>query len=134
MLTINEKGATDMSNFGPKDTVPEAFKERRLYEHNPTVTLMRSSKEESNRVGSFIVKKLRKAKNDAPVQVWLPLGGVSMISTPGGPFADQEADEVLFETIREGLEGSGIKLVEDKRDINDEGFATEIADALASLW
>lgn len=56
-----------------------------------------------------------------------------MIATPGGPFADDEADRVLFSTVRDGLGGSGIKVVEDKRDINDEGFARDIADALAGL-
>ncbi|KAI7783346.1 transcriptional regulator [Diaporthe eres] len=127
-------GATDMTNFGPRSTVPEKYKDRKLYEHNPTVTLMRSSAEECRQVGEFIVKKLRShAKRPEVVQLWIPLGGVSMIATPGGPFADDEADRVLFSSVRDGLAGSGIKVVEDKRDINDEGFAHDIADALAGL-
>ncbi|KAJ4393253.1 hypothetical protein N0V93_002461 [Gnomoniopsis smithogilvyi] len=126
-------GATDMSNFGPKNTVPEVYRSRNLYEHNPVVTLMRSSKDESKQVGDFIVKKVNKAKNPKAVQVWLPLRGVSMIATPGGPFADADADEALFETIRAGLEGTEVRVVEDKRDINDKGFAEGIADALAGL-
>lgn len=130
---MDPKGATDMSNFGPRNTVPEAYKNRNLYEHNPVVTLMRSSKDDSKKVGEFIVKKLKRAKNPAAVQVWIPLGGVSMIATPGGPFADHEADEVLCQTIREGLKGSDIKIVEDQRDINDAGFAVDIADAMAGL-
>lgn len=126
-------GATDMTNFGPKSTVPEKYKTRKLYEHNPTVTLMRSSADECREVGEFIVEKLRGAKRKEMVQLWAPLGGVSMIATPGGPFADEEADRVLFSTVQDGLRGSGIKVVEDKRDINDEGFAHDIADALAKL-
>ncbi|KAJ4423109.1 hypothetical protein N0V82_002238 [Gnomoniopsis sp. IMI 355080] len=126
-------GATDMSNFGPKNTVPEAYRSRNLYEHNPVVTLMRSSKDESKQVGEFIVKKVKMAKTPKAVQVWLPLGGVSMIATPGGPFADAEADETLFETIRAGLKGTEIKVVEDQRDVNDQGFAQDVADALAGL-
>lgn len=127
-------GATDMTNFGPRGTVPEKYKDRKLYEHNPTVTLMRSSAEECRQVGEFIVKKLRShAKKPEVVQLWIPLGGVSMIATPGGPFADDEADRVLFSSVRDGLAGSGIKVVEDKRDINDEAFAHDIADALAGL-
>lgn len=122
-----------MSNFGPKNSVPEAYRKRKLYEHNPVVTLMRSSKDESRQVGEFIVKKVRKAKDPKRVQVWLPLGGVSMIATPDGPFADAEADEALFQTIREGLKETEVKVVEDKRDINDKGFAEDIADALAGL-
>ncbi|KAJ0119758.1 transcriptional regulator [Diaporthe amygdali] len=127
-------GATDMTNFGPKSTVPEKYKNRKLYEHNPTVTLMRSSAEECKQVGQFIAEKLRShARRPELVQLWMPLGGVSMIATPGGPFADEEADQVLFTTVRDGLAGSNIKVVEDKRDINDEGFAQDIAEALAGL-
>lgn len=127
-------GATDMSNFGPKDTVPERYRDRKLYEHNPVVTLMRSSSAESKKVGEFIVGKLKEhAKTSGNVKVWLPLGGVSMLGTPGQPFADKEADEVLFSTIKQGLEGSGVEVVEDERDINDEGFARDVADALARL-
>ena len=36
-------GALDMVNFGPPDTVPEKFKGRRFYQHNPAVTLMRTT-------------------------------------------------------------------------------------------
>lgn len=122
-----------MSNFGPKDTVPEAYKHRNLYEHNPVVTLMRSSKDECRQIGEFIVDKVKKAKDPKTVQVWLPLGGVSMISTPGGPFADAEADEALFQTLRDGLRGTGIDVVEDARDVNDKGFAEDVADAMAEL-
>ena len=39
-------GALDMVNFGPRDTVPEQFERRQLYQHNPTVTLMRTTPEE----------------------------------------------------------------------------------------
>lgn len=39
-------GALDMVNFGPIDSVPAQFKERNLYQHNPTVTLMRTTAEE----------------------------------------------------------------------------------------
>jgi uncharacterized protein (UPF0261 family) len=127
-------GATDMTNFGPKSTVPEKYKSRKLYEHNPTVTLMRSSPDECRQVGKFIADKVRgHSKKPEMVQLWMPLGGVSMIATPDGPFADEEADRELFSSVRDGLSGSGIRVVEDKRDINDEGFAHDIAGALAEL-
>lgn len=124
-------GATDMSNFGPKGTVPECYEDRKLYEHNPVVTLMRTSKDEAQQVGKFIVDKLIKhAKDPNAIQVWLPLGGVSTIAVPGGPFADSEADVVLFQTLRDGLAKSGIEVVDDKRAINNEEFAHDIAEAL----
>lgn len=126
-------GATDMTNFGPMSTVPERYKSRKLYEHNPVVTLMRTSQQEAAQVGALIVSKLKNhTKNPSMVQVWLPKGGISMIATPGGPFADREADTILFQVIKEGLAQSGIEVVEDERSVNDADFAHAIAEALAS--
>lgn len=126
-------GATDMTNFGPTNTVPERYKDRKLYEHNPVVTLMRTSKDEAQQVGDFIVQKLKRfAKVPKNVEVWLPTGGISMIAIPGGPFADAEADAVLFQVIKDGLAGSDIRIVEDKRAINEEGFAHDIAEAFVA--
>jgi uncharacterized protein (UPF0261 family) len=126
-------GATDMTNFGPMSTVPERYKTRKLYEHNPVVTLMRTSQEEAGSVGKFIVEKLKDhAKDRNAIQLWLPTGGISMIATRDAPFADPEADAVLFRTIKDGLANSGIEVVEDKRAINDESFAHDIAEALVA--
>ena len=126
-------GATDMTNFGAKDTVPEKYKDRKLYEHNAMVTLMRTSKDEARAVGKFISEKLLETKKPEKLQVWIPKGGISMIAVPGGPFEDKEADECMFDEIRSRLEGSGIKIVEDDRHVNDEGFAQDIAEALAKM-
>lgn len=124
-------GATDMTNFGPVKTVPEKYKDRKLYEHNPVVTLMRSSKDECRQVGEYIASTLKEyTKHVELVQVWLPLGGVSMIATPGGPFEDSDADAELFRSIKAGLQGTGIAVNEDNRAINDESFAKDIAEAL----
>ncbi|KZM20214.1 uncharacterized protein EKO05_0001105 [Ascochyta rabiei] len=126
-------GATDMTNFGPMDTVPERYKDRKLYEHNPVVTLMRTSKEEASQVGKFIVSKLKSyAKDPNAVQVWLPKGGISMIAIPGGPFADEYADMAMFQVIEDGLADSGIAVIEDSRAVNDAGFARDIAEALVA--
>ena len=50
-------GATDMVNFGPKDSIPEKFAGRKFYEHNPTVTLMRTTPEECAKLGEDIAQK-----------------------------------------------------------------------------
>ncbi|QDS73827.1 hypothetical protein FKW77_006368 [Venturia effusa] len=128
-------GATNMVNFGPKDTsVPDKYKERNLLVHNANVTLMRTSETECRQVGDFVVEKLRKfVKNPDKVQVWIPNGGVSLIDTSGGPFEDSKANEALFDTVRVGLRNSGVKIVEREENINDEGFAVGIADEVLEL-
>lgn len=130
--SIVSLGALDMVNFGPRSTLPEKHEGRVIHEHNPNVTLLRTSPDECREIGEFIAKKLRKSKDPDLIQVWIPKGGVSMLSVPGGPFEDKEADEALFEAVKKGLSGSGIEIVEDERHVNDEGFARDIAEALVA--
>ncbi|THW18297.1 UPF0261 domain-containing protein [Aureobasidium pullulans] len=132
--TIISLGATDMVNFGPKGTVPEKYQQRKLFEHNPTVTLMRTTKDECKAIGEFIVDKVKRfATKPSMVQITLPKGGISMIATPGAAFEDRDADDALIETLTSGLQDTGIKIVLDERDINDEGFAVDIANDLMRL-
>ena len=79
-------GALDMVNFGPRETVPPQFEDRNLYVHNPTVTLMRTTPEECAELGRRIARKLSAATG--PTALFVPLKGVSMIATEGGPFHD----------------------------------------------
>jgi uncharacterized protein (UPF0261 family) len=122
-------GALDMVNFGARDTVPPRFEERTLYVHNPSVTLMRTTREECAELGRRIARKLSRA--NGPTALFVPLGGVSMIDVEGQPFHDPEADAALFEAIRDGL-GDNVELVELDCDVNDPAFATAMADKLDS--
>ncbi|KAG6014341.1 hypothetical protein E4U41_004849 [Claviceps citrina] len=97
------------------------------------VTLVRSSPRDCEAIARFVCDKLRRAARPDLVQVWLPLGGVSMLSVPGGPLYDAEADAVLFDTVREGLRDTGIRVVEDEASVNDGGFAARIAEAMAEM-
>lgn len=126
-------GATSMVNFGPRSTVPAKYSERQLYEHNATVTLMRTSKEECIAVGEFIVEKLKMCSKPRNCHLVIPNGGVCMISVPGAPFADEEADQAMFLTIKNGLTDTDVKVLDDHRDINDEGFAQDISKRIVKI-
>jgi uncharacterized protein (UPF0261 family) len=131
-------GACDMVNFGPRDTVPVKFSDpghnRLLYEHNPAVTLMRTSPDECAQIANFIAVKLREhAVRPDLVQVILPTGGISVISTPSQPFHDSSADTALFDTLESRLKGSGIAVLRDEHAINDSEFATLAAESLVAL-
>jgi uncharacterized protein (UPF0261 family) len=117
-----------MVNFGARDTVPPQFEDRNLYVHNPSVTLMRTTPEECAELGRRIARKL--SASTGPTALFLPLGGVSMIDAEGQPFHDPEADAALFDALREGLAGSQVELVELDNNVNDEEFATAMADKL----
>jgi uncharacterized protein (UPF0261 family) len=120
-------GALDMVNFGPIDTVPEKFRQRRLYKHNPTVTLMRTTPQECAELGRIIARKLNAAKG--PVALFIPLRGVSMIATQGGAFYDPDADRALIDNLKAGLQ-SNVEVHELDMDINDPRFAQAMASRL----
>ena len=121
-------GALDMVNFGPMDTVPPQFAGRNLYVHNPTVTLMRTTPEETAELGRRIARKLAAAKG--PTELFIPLRGVSLIDVDGAPFRDAEADAALFAALRDGLAGSDVVIHEIDQAINDAGFGKAMAEAL----
>jgi len=122
-------GALDMVNFGARDTVPPQFEDRNLYVHNPSITLMRTTKEESAELGRRIARKLSAATG--PVALFIPLGGVSMIDAPGQPFHDPEADHALFDALRAEV-GDNVELIELDGNVNDDAFATAMAEKLDS--
>lgn len=124
-------GALDMVNFGPFESVPAEFRDRLLYKHNPTVTLMRTTPEECAALGRTIARKLNEARG--PLTVFVPLKGVSLIATEGQVFHDPAADEALFCTLRENLDPE-VDLRELDLDVNDPEFAHALADRLHTLY
>jgi uncharacterized protein (UPF0261 family)/ABC-type branched-subunit amino acid transport system ATPase component len=126
---VGSCGALDMINFGAWDTVPERYKGRRLYRHNPTVTLMRTTADECRAIGEFIARKLNAMTG--PLRFLIPEGGVSAIDKPGQPFHDPDADRVLFATIEQHFRPrANQRLIKLPHHVNDEAFA----DALVAAW
>ena len=123
-------GALDMVNFGARESIPAKYAERKLYPHNPLVTLMRTTREENAELGRIIAAKLSKAKG--PTVLMIPKKGVSAIDLEGKPFYDAEADEALFAALRKNITPN-VTLVELDADINSDAFATEAANRLLAL-
>ncbi|HHW61377.1 MAG TPA: UPF0261 family protein [Syntrophomonadaceae bacterium] len=124
-------GALDMVNFGPPETVPEKYKQRLFYQHNPTVTLMRTTVEENKQLGKIIAGKLNASKG--PTALFLPLKGVSLIDIEGQPFWDPEADQALFDTLRSEINPQVVELIEMDTDINDPAMAKAMVDKLINM-
>src|SRR5271169_4585308 len=124
-------GALDMVNFGAMETVPQHYRGRKLYPHNPQVTLMRTTVEENIQQARWIAKRLNQCEGE--VRFLLPLGGVSALDAPGQPFWDPDADAALFETLtNEFQQTDHRKLVRLPYHINDPKFAaTAVEEFLA---
>jgi uncharacterized protein (UPF0261 family) len=120
-------GALDMVNFGPPDTVPAKFNERHFYQHNPTVTLMRTTAEETAELGKIMARKLSEAKG--PTTVLIPIQGVSAIDKTGQPFDSPEARDAWRENLKAHI-GDNVTVIEMDAHINDDEFATKLAETL----
>jgi uncharacterized protein (UPF0261 family) len=126
---VGSCGALDMVNFWAMDTVPAQFRSRKLYRHNPNVTLMRTTADECRRIGAFIVERINRMPG--PVRFLIPEGGVSALDAPGQPFHDPDADRALFETIAGGFRSTPEhRLQRLPLHLNDPAFAAAIVAAL----
>lgn len=123
-------GALDMVNFWGRETIPERFSDRLFLEHNPTVTLMRTTAAELTEVGKRMAEKLNAATG--PVVVLFPTEGLSQLSVPGAPFHDPEADAALLAALKSHLR-SDIPLHEFTTHINDPQIA-KAAIELITQW
>ena len=117
----------DMVNFNAPDTVPEKFKGRTFYQHNPNVTLMRTNVEECKRLGEILAEKLN--MSTGPVTVLIPAKGISMIDLEGKDFYLPEANQALFDSLKANLRDC-IPVLEMDCDVNDDAFATRCAEEL----
>jgi uncharacterized protein (UPF0261 family)/ABC-type branched-subunit amino acid transport system ATPase component len=129
---VGSVGAIDMVNFGPRDTVPEKFRNRRLVVHNPNVTLMRTTRDENRAIGEWMGGRFNQM--EGPVRLLLPEQGVSMLDAPGQAFCDPEADNALFESLERTVRQTGRRRIERiDANINDAKFVEAVVDAFSTI-
>jgi uncharacterized protein (UPF0261 family) len=129
---VGSVGALDMVNFGAMDTVPERYRGRLLYAHNPQVTLMRTTAPECRAIGEWIAAKLNLCEGS--VRFLIPEKGVSALDVEGGAFFDPEADAALFDSLDKGLrQNDRRRLMRLPLHINDPAFAAALADNFMAI-
>jgi uncharacterized protein (UPF0261 family) len=120
-------GCLDMVNFGGPESVPDRFRGRTFYQHNPQVTLMRTTAEECATLGRIVAEKVN--LSTGPTTVLIPLKAISVVSEAGQPFHDPSADRALFTALRRHLRPA-IPVIEVDATINDPVFADACVAAL----
>ena len=116
-------GCVDFFVAGPRESVPERWRGRPQYHHNPALTLVRTSRDEMAEVGRIMAAKLSASRG--PVTVAVPLGGLSIPNTPGGAFHDPEADAAFLAALQRHLRGD-IPVVKVPAHINAPLFAEAV--------
>lgn len=122
-------GCIDFSVFTPA-SLPERLRDRRVYDHNPEYTLVQASHEEKAQLGRIFAERLNAARG--PVQVIMPTGGLSIPSTPNGPFWDPEGDAIFLEAVRAELR-SDIPIEVVDLHINDPELGRMAAELFVTL-
>jgi uncharacterized protein (UPF0261 family) len=144
-------GCLDMIQFWSLDTVPEKFRDRDFYFHNPNSTLVRTSKKESEELGRVFAEKVNKAVG--PTVVAIPLKGWSILDTEGAYHTvrydgtstgrywyDADADGAFVEALERTLDPSkqNVELVRADLHINDPDFArmtsSILHDMITGVW
>jgi uncharacterized protein (UPF0261 family) len=120
-------GCLDMVNFGPPETVPARFRGRLFYQHNPQVTLMRTSPKECSELGRIIAEKVN--LSTGPVTVLIPQRAISAVGAIGQPFHDADADAALFLSLQRNLRPD-LKVICVDSEINEVKFAEACVEAL----
>jgi uncharacterized protein (UPF0261 family) len=129
---VGSVGALDMVNFGGFDSVPEKYRNRNLYRHNPQVTLMRTTVEENRTLAEWIAERLNRCEGE--VRFLIPEGGVSAIDAPGQPFHDPDADRMLFDTIEKHLiKTERRRLIRLPHHINDPKFSAALVEQFHAI-
>ena len=129
---IGACGALDMVNFRAPETVPDKYRDRTFYEHNPQITLMRTTPDENRTMGHWIGERLNEMTG--PVRFFLPEGGVSLLDAPGAAFHDPEANAALFSALEETVrQTSARRLIRVPHNINDPEFSNLVVETFRSL-
>jgi uncharacterized protein (UPF0261 family) len=123
-------GSADFINFLGPETVPQKYKKRKIYSHNPQATLIRTNVRDNRLLGKAIADKLNRSRG--PVVVLWPRKGLSTLDRKEKPFWDPEADKVLFDTLKKYLH-PGIPLIDLDAYINDPEFAQQIFTAFEGI-
>ena len=130
---VGSLGACDMINFFARSTVPSRYAERLFYQHNDNITLMRTTPEECDAIGTWIGRKLDAA--EGPIRFLIPAGGVSALDSPGAPFWDPGANAALFAAVeRSARWGGSRQLIKTPFHINDPAFADAAVAAFKEIW
>ena len=127
-------GALDViviSSTGLPDPMPERFDGRPIYLHDGLVAATRATREECRELGATVARKLNAATG--PTVLFVPLRGLSLLSTAGQVLHDKEADETLNAALRELVDPARVEVHEIDTDVNDVTFALAMANRLDAL-
>src|SRR6266511_3964900 len=123
-------GCVDFFNQGARETLPEEYRGRKSYYHNPVATLVRLERDEMAELGRVVAERLNESRG--PVRVVAPSQGFSLADVEGGDLWDPEADAAFLEALSSGLRAEiPFELID--THVNDPAFADLVAERYLAL-
>ena len=123
-------GCVDFFNQGARETVPERYRSRKSYFHNPVATLVRLDADEETALGRMVAERLNEATG--PVHVVAPTRGFSLADAEGGDLWDPEADRAFLDSLRTSLRPD-IPYEQLDAHVDDAAFAEVVAQRYLTL-
>ena len=123
-------GCVDFFNQGPRESLPEEYRTRKSYFHNPVATLVRLDADEERALGRMVAERLNEARG--PVHVVAPTRGFSLADAEGGDLWDPEADRAFLDALRSSLRPE-IPYESVDAHVDDAAFADVVAERYLTL-
>jgi len=123
-------GCVDFFNQGSRESLPEEYRTRKSYFHNPVATLVRLEADEEEALGRMVAERLNEARG--PVHVVAPTRGFSLADAEGGDLWDPEADRAFLDALRSSLRPE-IPYETVDAHVDDAAFADVVAERYLTL-
>ncbi len=126
---VASTGGMEYLCFGPRESIPESFRDRTTYMHNPFNANVKINGEEMKKVARVMADRLNQAQGKT--SVFVPLKGWSVYGSKGGIFFDPDANRMFTEILQKTLQDQvGFQAVD--YHINDREFVDLCVSTLLS--
>jgi len=111
-------------------SIPDEYKSRPIYDHNPEFALIRITESEMQQVANYLADAANQATG--PIEVIIPAEGFSIPNTLDGVFWNRAADAAFEQTLIGSLDKS-IWVEKLPLHVNSREFGVAVADRFVSL-
>ena len=111
-------------------SIPDDFKNRPIYDHNPEFALARCTKDEMKRIGAYFAECANTSRG--PIQVIIPGEGYSIPNVPGGVFWNRDADAAFEVELLKNLKPE-ISVEKIALHANSQEFGIAVAQRFLAL-
>ncbi len=123
-------GALEYLCFGPRESIPERMRNRKIYMHNPFNANVKITKEEMKEIGTVMAERLNEAKG--PAAILVPEKGWSIYGAEDGPLYDPGGNRALVDALRERLKEK-VKIEFVDANINEPLFVDRAVEIFIKL-